>query len=72
MLVIIFVCTLNTGEATLTNGIISMRVQSARGGGWATRLQLLATLTLALGAVHILRKHILGSLNTLGSVVSVW
>ena len=26
VLVIIFVCTLNTGEATLTNGIISMRV----------------------------------------------
>ena len=25
-----------------------------------------------LGAVHILRKHILGSLNTLGGVVSVW
>ena len=48
MLVIIFVCTLNTGEATLTNGIISMRVQSARGGGWATRLQILATLTLVL------------------------
>ena len=25
-----------------------------------------------LGAVHILRKHILGSLNTLGGVVSTW
>ena len=25
-----------------------------------------------LGAVHILRKHILGSLNTLGGVVSAW
>ena len=27
---------------------------------------------LRLGAVHILRKHILGSLNTLGGVVSAW
>ena len=27
---------------------------------------------LTLGAVHILRKHILGSLNTLGGVVSTW
>ena len=25
-----------------------------------------------LGAVHILRKHILGSPNTLGGVVSTW
>ena len=25
-----------------------------------------------LGAVHILRKNILGSLNTLGGVVSTW
>ena len=25
-----------------------------------------------LGAVHILRKHILGSLDTLGGVVSTW
>ena len=27
---------------------------------------------LQLGAVHILRKHILGSLDTLGGVVSTW
>ena len=31
-----------------------------------------ACATLALGAVHILRKHILGSLDTLGGVVSTW
>ena len=27
---------------------------------------------ICLGAVHILRKHIFGSLNTLGGVVSAW
>ena len=30
------------------------------------------TLVCEYGAVHILRKHILGSLNTLGGVVSAW
>ena len=58
------------GRVRVQGGRAPARLAPALGHG--SVLALITKLPLTLGAVHILRKHILGSLNTLGGVVSAW